>query len=144
MSASIAIAIVLGLSSGGCSSLKLPLPCDLKLVALPADSSLQVGEPLPADTQVLAGPAEFDPAATAVVDDANGNPAVDLELRGDAIPRVGAYTADHIGERMAMAINGVVVAVPVIQAAMPDGSIQISAGFDEGDELASKFSGCVG
>ena len=139
----VAIAIVVGLSATGCSSVTLPLPCDLRIVALPADSTLEAGGPLPADAQVLAGPDDFDPTATAIVADAIGKPAVNVELRGDAIARVRAYTTDHVGEYMAIAINGVVVAVPVIQAPIPDGSIQITAGIDEGDELASRFAGCA-
>ena len=127
----------------GCSSVALPLPCDLTIVALPADSTLQPGDPLPAGAQVLARPDDFDRSAVAIVNDDAGNPAVSLELRGDAIARVAAHTAGHVGEFMAISINGDVVAVPVIQSPLLDGKIQISSGSEDGDDLAAKFVGCV-
>jgi len=127
----------------GCSSVTLPLPCDLTIVALPAGSTMQPGDPLPAGAQVLARPDDFDRSAVAIVSDDAGNPAVSFELRGDAIARVAAHTAGHLGELMAIAINGNVVAVPVIQSPLLDGEIQISSGNQEGDDLAAKFAGCV-
>ncbi len=127
----------------GCSSVTLPLPCDLTIVALPADSTLQPGDPLPAGALVLVGPDDFDRTTIAIVDDDSGNPAVSFELRGDAIARVAAHTAGHVGEPMAIAINGDVVAVPFIQSPLLDGKIQISSGIQDGDDLAAKFAGCV-
>jgi len=91
---------------------------------------------------VLAAPNDFDRTAITIVADTVGNSAVNLELQGDAIARVAAHTAGHAGEFMAIAINGTVVAVPMIQGPLMDGTLQVTgAGGD--DDLAGRFAGCV-
>ena len=134
----LAVAVLAG---AGCQA--IPLPCDIALVALPPDSTLESGDPLPGNLQILAGPDDFDRSATTIQADVNGNAAVDLTLRGDAIARVAAHTAGHIGEPMAIAINGTVAAVPFIQSQLPDGRIQISSGALDGGDLGEQFAGCV-
>jgi preprotein translocase subunit SecD len=116
--------------------------CDVSIVALPADTTLKPGDPLPDRSLVLAGPDDFDRTAMEIAPDANNEVALNLELRGDAIARVGAHTAGHLGEFMAIAINGTVVAIPMIQGQILDGKLQITGG-QGGADLAQRFAGCV-
>jgi preprotein translocase subunit SecD len=137
------VAIATGLSLVGCSAVPRPLLCEVTIVALPADITLQPGDPLPERSVILAGPDDFDRAAIEIAPDSNNQPALNLELRGDAIARVGAHTAGHPGEFMAIAINGTVVAIPMIQGQIPDGKLQIT-GAGQGDrDLVQQFAGCV-
>ena len=136
------IAIAGAWSLVGCASVPMPLPCELTLIALGTDPTLEAGDPVPEAAQVIAGPNDFDRTTVAIVTDDLGNPAVNLALKGDAIARVAAHTAGHPGEFMAVAVNGTVVAVPMIQGSLPDGQLQITgAGADE--DLAERFAGCV-
>jgi preprotein translocase subunit SecD len=141
------IALVLATVAGvwsllGCSSVTIPAPCDLTMVALPADATMEPGEPLPAGSLVLAGPTDFDRTTIAVVNDDLGNPALNMTLRGDAIARVAAHTTNHPGEFMAVAINGTVVSVPMIQGPLLDGQLQITGASGDND-IAQRFAGCV-
>jgi hypothetical protein len=136
------VAIAGAWSLVGCSSMAPPLPCDVAIVALPADSMLVPGDPLPPGSQVLAAPDDFDRTAITFGRDSMDYPAVNLELRGDAIGRVGAYTAGHMGEFLAISVNGSVVAVPMIQGPLLDGKLQVT-GSQDGNDLTNRFAGCV-
>jgi preprotein translocase subunit SecD len=136
------VAIAGAWSLVACSSVTLPPPCDLTIIALPADSTLKAGDPLPAASEVLAAPNDFDRLKIAIVADTMGNSAVNLELKGDAIARVAAHTVGHTGEFMAIAVNGTVVAVPMIQGPLLDGALQVT-GAQDGNDLAQRFAGCV-
>jgi len=133
--------VLSGLLGAGCAA--LPLPCDISIVALPPDSALTAGEALPANLPVIAGPDDFDPTGTSIIADVNGGAAVNLELQGPAIARVAAHTAGHIGEFMAIAINGTVISVPMIESTLPDGKMQITSGGLPGADFAEQFAGCV-
>lgn len=137
------VAIASVWSTVGCSAVPRPLLCDVTIVALPADTTLKPGDPLPERSLVLAGPDDFDRTAIEIVPGANDDAAVNLELRGDAIALVGAHTAGHPGEFMAIAINGTVVAIPVIQGPIPDGKLQITGGGAGDVDLAQQFAGCL-
>ena len=90
----------------GCSSLTVPLPCDLMIVAVAADSTLKEGDPVPPEPQVIAGPGEFDAIGSSIKTDPNGGVSLELRLRGAAIERLAAHTAAHLGEPIAIVING--------------------------------------
>ena len=137
------VAITGGWSSVGCSAVPRPLLCDVSIVALPADTTLKPGDPLPDRSLVLAAPDDFDRAAIEIAPDSNNQPALNLELKGDAIARVGAHTAGHPGEFMAIAINGTVVAIPMIQGPILEGKLQITGGGQGETDLAQEFAGCV-
>ena len=126
----------------GCSSMSIPAPCDLMIIALPADSTVAPGDPLPPAPVVLAAPGDFDRTATAIVTDDAGNPSVNLALQGDAIARVAAHTAGHPGEFMAIAVNGTVASVPMIQGPLLDGTLQITGGMGN-EDVAQRFGSCV-
>jgi hypothetical protein len=135
-----ALALLLaGLLGTACGA--VPLPCDIAIAALPPGSAVEVGDPLPENVVLLARPADFDRGATSIRADTTGETAVELTLRGAAIAGLGGHTAGHIGESMAIAINGTVVAVPVIQGQIPDGKLQITGALG-GEDLGQRFAGC--
>ena len=127
----------------GCSSLTVPLPCDLMIVALPPDSTLKEGDPVPPDPQVIAGPGEFDAIGSSIKTDPTGAVSLDLRLRGAAVERLASHTATHVGEPMAIAINGEVVGVPLIQSSIPAGEISVVPATSDGAAFAKRFAGCV-
>lgn len=47
-----------------------------------------------------------------------------------------AHTTDHVGDVIALTVDGVVFSAPIIEAPIPDGRIRISAGVEGGDDLA--------
>ncbi len=129
----------------GCSPITLPLPCDLMIVALPADSTLQPGDPLPAEPhQIIAGPGDFDALRSSIRQTLPaGDVSLDLQLRGAAIGRVARHTEDHLGEPMALLINEEVVAVPIIDSSIPDGAISVAPAMDDAEGFVERFRGCV-
>ena len=134
----LAVAALIG---GGCSG--IPLPCDVTISALPSDSTLASGDPLPAGLPVIAGPGDVDPGATTILVDVGGPTTVHLKLRGDAVARLGAHTTAHVGESMAIAVNGRVVAVPMIRAAIEGGEMQIVSGSTDAVDVGEAFAGCA-
>lgn len=134
------LAIVAG-SVAGCSSVPILTSCRVSIAALPLGSTIQVGEPLPAGGPLLVGPTDTDPTRTKFTIDSVGQATLDVVLRGDAIARFGAHTAGHIGESLAVAIDGRVAFVPIIQGPIPDGEIQLTTAGDVAD-LAESAAGC--
>ena len=127
----------------GCSSIKVPLPCDLMILAVPFGSTLQAGDPVPADSQVLAAPGDFDTTRSGIVTDAGGANALDLQLRGAAVARVAGHTAAHLGEQIAIVINGDIVAVPIVESPIPDGNISMIPATIDNATFPERFAGCV-
>ena len=127
----------------GCSSITLPLPCDLMILAVPFGSTLQAGDPVPADTQVLAAPGDFDTTRSGIVTDADGANTLRLQLRGAAVARVAGHTAAHLGEQVALVINGEVVAVPIVESPIPAGEISIIPATIDNATFPERFAGCV-
>lgn len=72
-----------------------------------------------------------------------GGWAVQIRLSEEDTTLFGAWTAEHVGERLAIVVDGEVVTAPVIQSAIPGGSVQIVGGFtrDEARELAKSITG---
>ena len=137
-------ALLLAMAGLGTGCGAVPLPCNLAIAAVPADRSLEEGVPLPGNLPILAGPADFDQDAVRILADVNGESTiVDLKLRGDAIARVAAHTAGHTGEFLAIAINGTVVNVPMIQGQIPDGQLRITSGVLGEEDFGEQLAGCV-
>ncbi len=67
-------------------------------------------------------------SAAVGTDPSGGGLAVDFVLRSDGAQLFADYTADHIGEYFAIALDGAVISAPVIRDAIPNGQVQISAG----------------
>lgn len=138
-----AAAVVAGSLLVGCSSVTVPLPCDLMILAVPADSTLEAGDPVPAEPDVIAAPGDFDPSGSAITTDPGGANVLDLRLRGDAVPRFAAHTAAHVGEQIAIVVNGEVVAIPIIESSIANGEISITPATTDNDAFAKRFEGCV-
>ena len=128
----------------GCESITLPLPCDLMIVALPADSTLQAGGALPEDSLVIAGPGDFDALQSSIKQTLpGGEVTLDLMLRGVAIDRVARHTTEHVGEPIALVINGEVVSVLIVMSPIPEGAISVTPDSDQAEGFAQRFAGCV-
>jgi preprotein translocase subunit SecD len=57
-----------------------------------------------------------------------GGLAVDFVLKGEGAQLFADYTADHVGDYFAITLDGSVISAPVINSAIPNGQVQISAG----------------
>jgi SecDF, P1 head subdomain len=133
---------------GACTAEKpppvvVPSRCDVTIVALPAGQMIAVEDPLPPGSQIIAAPNDFDIAATMIGDDGSGDPTVTVRLRGDAVDRFARHTADHLGDHIAIMLNGDIITVPVIMAPIEGGEISISSGSLDADGLAGRFAPCV-
>ena len=69
-------------------------------------------------------------SATAVTDQA-GVPTLELTLTGSAAAALADATSAHIGEYLPIALDGVAIVAPVIQAEIPGGQILISFSSDD-------------
>jgi preprotein translocase subunit SecD len=58
--------------------------------------------------------------------DQNGAAAVDMRFNGAGAQKFGQYTAENIGKRFAIVLDGRILSAPVIQGAIPGGSGQIT------------------
>ena len=67
-------------------------------------------------------------SAAVGTDSQGGGLAVDFVLKGDGAQLFADYTRDHIGEYFAITLDGTVISAPVINSAIPNGQVQISAG----------------
>ncbi|HET8784834.1 MAG TPA: hypothetical protein VFM38_04310, partial [Candidatus Limnocylindrales bacterium] len=120
-----------------------PPACAFSIVALPADTLITEDEPLPAGSRVIVRPDEFDARATTVEDGVDGSPTVTLHLRAAAIDAFAKHTKDHIGDAIAIVLNGDVMTVPVIQEQIPDGEIRLTVGGVGAARFISRVAGCA-
>ncbi len=58
--------------------------------------------------------------------DQTGHPALELTLTPDAAKTFGAWTSAHIGDYLAVVMDGVVATAPVIRSPIPDGRVEIN------------------
>jgi preprotein translocase subunit SecD len=149
-----AAALVAVLLAAACSSEDAPQaaapqaaapkpPCDISLVALPPGSDLTAGQPIPPGSQVVARPDDFDRAATTLEDAGDGTHAVTLHLRGAAIDTFATHTRNHVGDMVAILVNGKVVVVPMIQEAITNGEIRLAGPTADDAEFVSRLAVCV-
>jgi preprotein translocase subunit SecD len=68
-------------------------------------------------------------ASAAIGTDQTGQQAIDLVLRDEGRRLLAGYSQDHVGDSIAIVLDGKVLVAPVIQGAIPDGKVQITAGF---------------
>jgi preprotein translocase subunit SecD len=67
-------------------------------------------------------------SAAVGTDSQSGGLAVDFVLKSEGAQLFADYTADHVGEYFAIALDGAVISAPVINSSIPNGQVQISAG----------------
>lgn len=65
-------------------------------------------------------------ASAVLTKDQTGGPALEIDLTGPAAGQFAEYTTAHVGEFMAVTLDGVAVSVPVINSTIPDGKVVIS------------------
>lgn len=129
--------LVAGLATAGCS---LPAPgCDFVIAAADAADVVE----LPPDAEILVRSADVGPLGWAVVTDDSGNPAVDLRLGPDATERLAAHTRAHQRAFLAIAVNGVVVATPMIMRAIEDGQLRLTGVGADGGDLVEQLGPCL-
>lgn len=68
-----------------------------------------------------------------VVNDVLGGPAIEIVFQPDGAKDFEAVTAAHVGDQLAIVVDGVVMSAPTIQEAIPGGTARISGGFSEGE-----------
>jgi preprotein translocase subunit SecD len=100
---------------------------EVVFVAVPADTSLAAGDPVPGVEPLFGAEAV---ASAQLVEDMAGRTAIEITLTPAAAARFRTHTADHFGEQFAIALDGTVLAAPTINAVI-DGPMQISGGFDD-------------
>jgi hypothetical protein len=85
---------------------------------------LQEGSPAPDAAPIFDASTQIESATLG--EDQNGSQVVDIVLGPDGTKAMADYTTEHIGQYMILALDGRVLAQPVIQSAMLDGKIQLS------------------
>jgi preprotein translocase subunit SecD len=63
--------------------------------------------------------------------DENGQPCISFRFNGQGATRFGQATAQNIGKRFAIVLDGRVISAPVIRGAIPSGTGQITGNFTE-------------
>jgi preprotein translocase subunit SecD len=77
-----------------------------------------------------------DQIASAVVgSDQNDRPALDFTLKPEAARLFADYTSQNVGSLFAITLDGVAIAVPMIQNSIPNGDVQITGGGLNGFDL---------
>jgi preprotein translocase subunit SecD len=66
-----------------------------------------------------------------------------IDLTDEDAASFATWTADHVGERLAMVVDGEVLVAPTIQGAITEGMVSISGDYtrDEIDALLDKITG---
>ncbi len=83
-----------------------------------------------------------DIAAADASFDTYGGPSVAFRLRSDAAKRFAVTTGIHIGDRMAIVVDGQIISAPRISSSITEGSVQITGVFTTGEaqQLAATLS----
>jgi len=75
-------------------------------------------------------------AGATIGSDQTGQRTVDLTLRSQGKALLARYTADHVGDNLAIVLDGTVVSAFVIMEPVLDGQLQISLAGNGGSQLA--------
>jgi hypothetical protein len=127
-------------SLAGCSAVLPEQGCALTVAAV-GDVPPVVGEPLPPGLLVIAGPDEIDLSATGLSIGDLG-PELTIGLQGPAMDRLALHTAGHIGQSLAIAHGGTVVAVPFINAPIEGGSMVVTPASADASAFEDRLAGC--
>ena len=101
------------------------------------------GQPVPDDMTALPPIVDGEDIASARVrlDDQIGSPVIALELTTEAAADFDDYAAAHFGGQVAIVVDGVVTAAPILQAAEFGGQIEVSLPTTpNGDDQASQLA----
>ena len=117
--------------------------CDLTIAAIDAGEDIEI-ETLPVDAEILVRPGDVDPDGWVLTEDPAVGLVAEVRLRPDAAARFAQHTRDHVGDSIALAVDGVVVAVPSINAPIEDGQLQVSfADADTDDATREALQSCL-
>ena len=97
------------------------LACDVSVFSV-GTALLAPGDALPADAELLLNAGDFD-TSLATIGPSELGTEVQLQLQPAATERFRQFTAAHVGESIAISLNGDVVATPMIQSEIPDGAM---------------------
>src|SRR3989344_8020713 len=80
--------------------------------------------------------------ATVSFDPVIGQPQVNLEFDGEGAELFSALTAENLGRRIAIYLDGVPISAPIVQAQITNGQAAISGGFalEEAKQLAIRLN----
>jgi preprotein translocase subunit SecD len=126
------------LTTAGCQQ---ALVCDVSIFSLGEDP-IAAGDALPAGAQLLANAGEFD-AAQASIGPTELGTEIKLQLKPDAAERLRQFTGANLGTYLAVTLNGVVMAVPVIQDEVGGGALSITLPSTDRDGIDA-FGKCIG
>jgi preprotein translocase subunit SecD len=102
------------------------------LVPIPAGADIPVaGQPL--DLRPLIRNDGFADARLGAVD---GRPRLELAFTPEAAAVLGAHTSAHVGETLAIVVDGIVISAPIIQSPILGGEMVIEGPSDQPEELA--------
>ena len=97
---------------------------EVGLVPVPPGAAIPVeGQPL--DLRPLI---RNDGFAEAHIGDANGRPTLQFVLNREAAALLGAHSSAHVGGAIALVVDGIVVAAPIIQEPILGGQMVIESG----------------
>ena len=114
----------------------LGAPGSIEMFLLGANP-IEPGEPV--GGQPLLTPAAFTNARVGT--DQSGDPTLDLAIDAQTATSFADTTRTHVGDYLAIALDGVAVAVPVINDEIPDGLIQVS--FAAGDTTPARLAAII-
>jgi hypothetical protein len=138
----LALLLVGSLLLTGCS--RFGPACALSIAAIPSGFGAVAGQRLPSDSVILASPADFNPKKAAWGRGADGAVTVSVQMQPEAIARTASYSADHVGEPLAIAIDKTIFTITEITAEIPDGAVTIvPTTVDQAARLPKLFEGCV-
>ena len=108
---------------------------DVEFVPLPAETygdgngprlEARVGEPLPTEEQALFGSEGIE--SVAIGEDQQAREVLNIVLTPAAAEAFGDYTTEHVGEYLAIVVDGRVASLPSINEPIPGGEVQLSFG----------------
>jgi preprotein translocase subunit SecD len=101
----------------------------VELVPVPADQAeaVHIGGPPPEAVPPLVGPQDLAGAATSPGSGGAG-PTLVLTLTDAGTGAVASWTRVHVGEAIALVVDGVVVAMPITNEPILGGSVSLSVG----------------
>ena len=117
--------------------------CDLVIAGLPDGVMLEPGSTLPPGSEQLAVTADLDVAPEPPDADAAGPAtAFAFRLRPEAASRMAAYSASHVGQSIAITVDGIVATAPVINGPFSDEIVVALVG-ETTLETAARLGDCV-
>lgn len=104
-----------------------------QILALPSETTAAEGEPVPPGLDVLLSEDRIESVESRAGQMGDRELVFVLDAEGTRL--FADHTRANVGERMALAVDGVIISVPVIQLPIEDGSVAISGDLRQVDDL---------